>query len=196
MRATAFKLIAVPVSIICALIAIIIALRSMGPTNETNTFDMTVSSTGAISLPEIDFRKNWTVLGTWSVNDEEKQGAKGFHTVYAESSSVDYFRKHKKFPDRAVIIKELRNAKTTPLSTGTVSWPTDLSGWFVLVKDTKKRFPQNRLWGNGWGWAFFTADNTNTTITKDYKAECIGCHIPAKKDDWLYLRAYPVLKSK
>jgi hypothetical protein len=27
----------------------------------------------------------------------------------------------------------------------------------------------------------------------DYKTDCKTCHVPAKKDDWVYVRGYPVL---
>jgi hypothetical protein len=30
----------------------------------------------------------------------------------------------------------------------------------------------------------------------DYKKDCLGCHIPAKADDWIYVKGYPVLHSK
>ena len=29
----------------------------------------------------------------------------------------------------------------------------------------------------------------------DYTTDCRLCHVPAKKDDWVYIRGYPVLKK-
>ena len=66
----------------------------------------------------------------------------------------------------------------------------------VLVKDTEGRFSSNPLWGDGWGWALFNVDQTDTPVTKNYKTECLGCHIPARNDDWIYLSGYPVLTDK
>ncbi len=31
--------------------------------------------------------------------------------------------------------------------------------------------------------------------TQDYKTECLGCDIPARNDDWIYLDGYPVLET-
>ena len=57
------------------------------------------------------------------------------------------------------------------------------------------RFSSNPLWGDGWGWSLFNADQAETSVTKNYKTECLGCHIPARNDDWIYLDGYPVLEA-
>ncbi|BCR05371.1 hypothetical protein DESUT3_24400 [Desulfuromonas versatilis] len=62
-----------------------------------------------------------------------------------------------------------------------------------MVKDAKGRFPGNPPWGDGWGWALFSADDPATTVTKDYKTECIQCHLPVKENDWVYTYGYPPL---
>jgi len=66
-----------------------------------------------------------------------------------------------------------------------------------MIKDTRGRFKDNKLWGKGWGWAWalFKAENPTETVTKDFKTDCIPCHVPAKKDDWVYVRGYPALKK-
>ena len=65
----------------------------------------------------------------------------------------------------------------------------------VLVKDAKGRFPGNGLWGDGWGWGLFLANDPAKNVATDYKVDCRTCHIPAKPDDWLYVRVYPGLKK-
>ena len=30
--------------------------------------------------------------------------------------------------------------------------------------------------------------------TKDYRAECLGCHAPAGHTDWVYVEGYPLLR--
>ena len=72
----------------------------------------------------------------------------------------------------------------------------DLKQWFVMVKDAKGRFAENPIWGDGWGWALFKPDNASVNVAKDYKTDCLGCHIPAKDKDWIYTEAYPTLLSK
>ena len=83
----------------------------------------------------------------------------------------------------------------TSYTTGAnVSYATaDLKQWFVMIKDNKGRFTDNPLWGDGWGWALFKPTDKTTNVATDYKSDCMGCHIPAKDTDWVYVEAYPTL---
>lgn len=47
--------------------------------------------------------------------------------------------------------------------------------------------------GDGWGWALFEATEPSATVTKDYSQECLGCHVPAQRTDWVYIQGYPTL---
>ena len=67
--------------------------------------------------------------------------------------------------------------------------------WFVMIKDTQGHFPDNSLWGDGWGWALFEPREPMKNIATNYRTDCLGCHIPAKATDWVYIEAYPTLKS-
>jgi hypothetical protein len=64
-----------------------------------------------------------------------------------------------------------------------------------MVKDSAGRFPGNKLWGEGWGWSWFDAANSARTTSKDFRGDCLGCHIPAKTTDWIYVFGYPGLKK-
>lgn len=164
------------------------------------TFESVVDKSGNISMPK-HFPRDWAFLGTWSIADDDVEtssaasghGAAGLHNVYTQQATIDHFRETGNFPDGAVIIKELLTAATATMTTGTVSRGTKVEGWFVMVKDTQGRFQGHPLWGDGWGWSLFNADQTDKTVTTNYKTECIGCHIPAREDDWIYLSGYPVL---
>lgn len=153
-----------------------------------------VDKDGNIDLPK-DFRKNMSHLGSWYVPEGP---ASGFHDVYTEKKSVEAYRKTGKFPDGATIVKELRSSKAGNYTTGSgVSYPTkELKQWFVMIKDSKNRFEKtNKIWGDGWGWALFKPNDRSKNIAKDYKVDCLGCHIPAKKNDLLYTEAYPTLSE-
>src|SRR5215471_10312615 len=89
------------------------------------------------------------------------------HYTYASPGTAEYYRKNGTFPDGA-----------------------------VLVKDEKGRFPGNPLWGSGWGWALYKSDAPDKQVAVDYQKDCIGCHLPAKATDWVYVQGYPVLSSK
>jgi hypothetical protein len=49
------------------------------------------------------------------------------------------------------------------MTTGDAHWATDIKVWFVLIKDSKGRYKNNPLWGDGWGWALFKQ------VATDYK---------------------------
>lgn len=183
-----------------AIVVLLISTTASADESLSSTYTELVDKTGSISLPK-NLRRDWAFLGTWSIADEDVEtsseasghGAAGLHNVYTQRATIDHFRATGKFPDGAVIVKELLKGETASMTTGTVSRGTEVEGWFVMVKDTQGRFPGHPLWGDGWGWSLFSADQTDKTVTKNYKTECIGCHIPARKDDWIYLDGYPVL---
>lgn len=152
-----------------------------------------VDDKGNITLPA-DFRTSTTHLGSWFV---PSGGASGFHGVYTNEGTIEQFRKTGKFPDGAVLIKELRASNTGDYTTGQgVSHETGtLKQWFVMVKDSKNRFSENPLWGDGWGWALFKADAPTKNVATNYKNDCLSCHVPAKDKDWVYTEGYPILSQ-
>jgi len=157
-------------------------------------FSPYVDEQGNISFPS-DFRSSMVHLGSWFVPEG---GASGFHDVYTEKESVVAYRKTGKFPDGATIVKELRASEAGTYTTGSnVSYATDgLKQWFVMIKDEQGRFADNPVWGDGWGWALYKPDNRGKNVAADYKTDCLGCHVPAKANDWLYTEAYPTLSEE
>lgn len=153
-----------------------------------------VAADGSFHVPE-NFRTDYVMLGAWSVtSDADTAGNIGLHVVYAQKSAVQVYRETGKFPDGTVLVKELFNGATEKLTTGRATRAASEAGYFVMVKDDNDRFPENPLWGDGWGWSFFDAGNTRVTTTKDYRKDCLGCHIPARSTDLVYVGGYPVLK--
>ena len=171
----------------------ILSTLGVGSVAANESFSAYVDSNGGIRLPA-DFRLSMVHLGSWYVPDGE---ASGFHDVYTEKETVKVYRKTGKFPDGATLVKELRAAEAADYTTGKgVSHATEgLKQWFVMIKDTQGRFGQNRLWGDGWGWALYRPDNPAKNIATDYKTDCLGCHVPAEATDWVYTQAYPTLRT-
>jgi hypothetical protein len=165
-----------------------------GVTNNPSTARMVSDAAGNLHVPA-DYRTNYQFLGTWSVAADKSPGAAQLHSVYASPGAVDGYRKLGHFPDGTVLVKEVFEATTGSMTTGTVSHVDKLKGWFVMVKDSKNSHPDSKLWGDGWGWSWFDAGNTTKSPTKDYKTECLACHQPAKGTDWIYVQGYPILKK-
>jgi hypothetical protein len=141
-----------------------------------------------------NYRTDYQMLGTWAVAADKGAGSKELHVVYASPGATTAYRKSGRFPDGSVLVKEVFKATTKPMTTGTVSSADVLEGWFVMVKDDVGRFPQNKLWGEGWGWAWFDAANPKKTTSTDYKKDCQSCHVPAKATDWIFTNGYPPLR--
>lgn len=156
-------------------------------------FSPYVDKKGNISLPD-DFRLKMIHLGSWFVAEG---GASGFHDVYTEAATAEAYRESGAFPDGATLVKELRAHETGKYTTGdAVSRATDgLKQWFVMIKDSEGRFPDNAVWGDGWGWALFKTTDTGVNAASDYKADCLGCHVPAQETDWIYIEGYPTLTA-
>jgi hypothetical protein len=185
--------------VVAAALAAMITLRlsylsfaADSSTSNASSFSPYVTNEGGISLPP-DYREQFLHMGTWAVAKKADAPVVEMHIVYAPLKDIQAYQRDGKFPDGAVLVKEIANVSSDNLTTGHPSWSTSVKSWFVMVKDAKGRFPKNPLWGDGWGWGLFDAKDPKRNVATDYKTDCIGCHIPAKKDDWLYVRGYSIL---
>lgn len=160
-----------------------------------SSFSPYVDEKGNISLPT-DYKTTFTHLGTFATASKVDGPLDQMHGVYTRPEDLRAYQRDGKFPDGAVLVKDVYKTGTENLTTGTVTWATDINIWFVMVKDSSNRFKGNDLWGDGWGWALFEAKDPGKQVATDYATDCRSCHAPAKKDDWLYLRGYPVLREK
>jgi hypothetical protein len=173
-----------------------VAAHGQMDTNEASngpSAEVVADAAGNLHVPDA-YRTTYQLLGSWAVADDEGQGSKELHVVYASPGTITAYRKDGRFPDGAVLVKEVFHAATEQMTTGTVSHAGVLKGWFVMVKDNKGRHAGNRLWGNGWGWSWFDAANPSKTASTDYKADCQSCHVPAQASDWIYVGGYPPLR--
>jgi hypothetical protein len=155
-----------------------------------------IDANGSMRVPR-DYRSNYQFLGSWSIAAADPGGgSKEVHVVYALPGVVDAYRKNGHFPEGAVLVKEVFATTTATMTTGTVSRAGTLKGWFVMARDTSGRYSGNPLWGDGWGWSWFDASNPAKTTSRDYKTDCLGCHVPAKDSEWVYVAGYPVLGQR
>jgi hypothetical protein len=154
-----------------------------------------VDGNGNLHVPE-NYRREYEYLGSWAVAADQGQGSKDVHVVYASPGAADAYKADGHFPDGTVLVKEVFQAATASMTTGTVSHADVLKGWFVMVRDTTGRHAGNRLWGDGWGWSWFDAGNPTRTTSTDYKTNCHGCHVPAQATEWVYVGGYPSLRPE
>ena len=164
------------------------------PARKADNFSPYVTKDGGISRPT-DYRDTFEYLGSYAVATKPDKPLDEMHVVYARPEDVRAYRRDGKFPDGATLVKEVTRVGSEKLTTGQSHWATDIKLWFVMIKDAKGRFPGNDLWGDGWGWALFLAKEPARNVATDYSTDCRTCHVPAKKDDWVYVRGYPVLRE-
>jgi hypothetical protein len=190
----AIRVFSLSISGIGAIIAIA-ALSSMQATaiSGASQTEAAVDAGGNLHVPR-DYHTTYQPLGSWAVAADEGRGAKELHVVLASPGSIEAYRKDGRFPDGTVLVKEVFEAATKEMTTGTVSHAEKLKGWFVMVKDSAGRYPGNALWGDGWGWSWFDAANPTKTTSTDYRLNCKSCHVPAQATDWIYVDGYPALK--
>lgn len=182
------------------LIAATFALLAIAARGGSGTLDPGAASgsgavldgNGNMRVPD-GYRATYQFLGSWAVEADQSRGAKELHVVYASPGAVAGYRKEGHFPDGVVLVKEVFAASTAAMTTGTVSHAQTLKGWFVMVKDAAGRH-SGSLWGDGWGWSWFDADNPSSTTSTDYRTNCRGCHVPAQASGWVYVGGYPSLQ--
>jgi hypothetical protein len=155
--------------------------------------EVVVDAQGDLHVPS-NYRAAYEFLGTWAVATAKGVGSSELHIVYATPGTAAAYRTSGHFPDGTVLIKEVYETATAPMTTGTVSHAQTLKGWFVMVKDSRNSHPGNLLWGDGWGWSWFDAGNPTKTTSTNYKKDCLACHVPAQATDWVYTSGYPAIK--
>src|SRR6516162_6212752 len=115
---------------------------SMTATIDPKT-EKVVDGSGNLRVPA-DYRTAYQFLGSWAVAANQGQGSKEVHVVYASPGATAAYRKDGRFPDGSVLVKEVFEAATGAMTTGTVSHAQNLKGWFVMVKDSKNSHPDNK----------------------------------------------------
>ena len=175
-----------------ALIVTAAAAGIIAAAADGQTATAVADASGNLRVPD-HYRTRYEFLGAWAVAAEGR-GSKSLHVVYASPGTVQAYRDKGVFPEGAVLVKEVFDAATGEMTTGTVSRAETLKGWFVMVKDSSDRYPGNKLWGDGWGWSWFDAASPLKTTSTDYRTDCRTCHVPVQASEWVYVSGYPPLK--
>jgi hypothetical protein len=113
-----------------------------------------VDKTGNIGMPS-NYRDTFQMMGAYAVVDPK---GNELHYSYASPGAIDSYRRNGKFADGSVLVKEVYGTEHAQLTTGNANWASNIKVWFVLIKDSKGRYANSPLWGEGWGWALFKSD--------------------------------------
>src|SRR5262249_48703434 len=124
-----------------ALAVVVFALRSSGADEESQqrtsrgngAREAVVDAQGNLHVPS-NYRAAYEFLGTWAIAANKGLGSSELHKVFASPGSIAAYHTSGHFPDGTVLIKEVYETATAPMTTGTVSHAQTLKGWFVMVK--------------------------------------------------------------
>ena len=183
------------VSVAGLLAVVLFAAQASQATTDGSSAGTVVDANGNLRVPA-DYRTSYQFLGSWAVAEDVGKSPSQLHVVYASQGTIAAYLKDRRFPDGSVLVKEVFQTETGNMMTGTVSRAQTLKGWFVMVKESKNTHPGNALWGDGWAWSWFDADNPSKTTSTNYKVDCLSCHVPARATDWIYVQGYPPLKAE
>src|SRR5215472_12859769 len=75
---------------------------------KADDFSPYVTKDGGISLP-LDYREKFLHLGTWAVATTPDNPVKELHNVYTRLEDIEAYHKDGRFPDGAVLVKEITN---------------------------------------------------------------------------------------
>jgi Cytochrome P460 len=184
-----------------AVAAVVLQLRSIaadgqsegGLSHADDARAAAVDRQGNVHVPS-NYRAAYEFLGAWAIAADKGVGSSELHTVYASPGTIAAYQTSGHFSDGTVLVKEVYETATAPMTTGTVSHARTLKGWFVMVKDNNNSHPGKSLWGDGWAWSWFDAGDPTKTTSTAYKKDCLPCHVPAQATDWVYTSGYPTLK--
>src|SRR6516162_4949025 len=100
------------------------------PAPKADDFSPYVTKDGGISLP-LDYREKFLHLGTWAVATKPDKPVDEMHNVYARREDIQAYRRDGKFPDGAILVKDITTVGSEKLTTGQSTWTKDIKIWFV-----------------------------------------------------------------
>src|SRR5438128_12603134 len=83
---------------------------------KADDFSPYVTKDGGISLP-LDYREKFLHLGSWAVATKPDKPVDEMHNVYARPEDIQAYRRDGKFPDGAILVKDVTTAGSEKLTT-------------------------------------------------------------------------------
>lgn len=169
----------------------ILAADAMKPAASPARF----TADGQLLRPK-DYR-TWVYAGAPLTPNDMNEGAAAFpefHSVYIDRESYEYYKRHGRWRDGTVIVKELISVGSKEAPSGNGYFMGEYLGVEAMVK-SKDRFP-----GEPGNWAFFSFTGLNGEPPKKEvgrmpTAQCAQCHQTSAKENLVFTQYYPVLRA-
>ena len=140
---------------------------------------------GELNLPE--HYREWVYLSTGMDMSYTAGGNPDHHmfdNVFVNPASYKKFQEAGTWPDKTMLVLELRGAERTSINQRGNSQSGEVMGIEVHIKD-EARFPGK--------WAFFGFDNGNVGSLFPAGAACYTCHQAHAAVDTTFVQFYPTL---
>jgi Cytochrome P460 len=167
-------------------VAALCLLSSLVSSQEQSSAVPTYTSDGGLKFPE--HYREWVYLSTgfdMSYRPAMQRGHHMFDNVFVDPESYRVFLKTATWPDRTMLVLEVRGAR----GRGSINRTGNYQGGEIMslevhLKD-EMRFP-NR-------WVFFAFDDTPIGKLVPGAAECYSCHAAHGAVDTTFVQFYPTL---
>src|SRR5262249_31673516 len=101
------------------------------PAPKADDFSPYVTKDRGVSWPLVD-REKCLPLGSWAVATKPDKPVDEMHNVYARPEDIQAYRRDGKFPDGAILVKDVTTIGSEKLTTGQSTWTKDIKIWFVM----------------------------------------------------------------
>ena len=166
------------------MIGVALAPANQGGAAPANAPQYTVD--GQMKFPE-NYRE-WVYLSSgidMSYRQDMNMGHSMFDNVFVNPEAYKYFVANGRWPDKTILVLEVRTAATKSAINKTGHYQTtELMGQEVHVKE-ESRFPGK--------WAFFGFDGKPTAQMLPTEMECYSCHAQHTAVDTTFVQFYPTL---
>jgi hypothetical protein len=139
-----------------------------------------VSATGAPPVPYPEGYRQWAHVKSMVIQPGHAlyEAFGGIHHLYANAKAMQGYQRGGKFPDGAVIVFDLLDARSADNSVQ--EGARKVVG--VMHKDAKKYAATG-----GWGYEGFKGDSkTDRAVAGNAAAACHGCHQAQKDKDFVF----------
>jgi hypothetical protein len=128
--------------------------------------------------------RNWFHVNTMIIDKASPlfESLGGMHNVHVNSAAEAALQNRGPYPDGTIFVTDLHDFT---VSDGSYVMGA-LKGIAVMVKDAKKYAATG-----GWGFQLFAGGDPKKPIVTDAANQCFACHVPQKKQDYVYSTYIP-----
>ena len=170
-------------SLIALATAVIAAVGTVSAIAQTAIGPLLYDSKGSVVAPA-NYR-DWVFLSSgldMTYSNPPPEGQHQFDNVFVDPAAFKGFQKTGQWPDKTVMVLEVRHAAQNVSINKAGYIQADIAGVQLHVKDNAKG-----------GWAFYSVGANGQTSRFPDKSSCRACHESSGSVDGTFIQFYPTL---